>query len=143
MSDVAFVMDGAPVAKARPRFGYGGRVYTPQTTADYEGELRRLARQAMKGRSPLKGPVALFAAFYLPVPASYPAKLKKRALSGEFRPNVRPDLDNFLKSAADSLNKIVLNDDGQIVEIITTKFYSDQPRTEVIVRPLSGVGGQS
>ena len=49
----------------------------------------------------------------------YPAKL--------------PDFDNLEKFAVDSMNKIVFDDDKQIVSCRTDKRYSERPRTEILI----------
>ncbi|MFL8231041.1 RusA family crossover junction endodeoxyribonuclease, partial [Clostridioides difficile] len=52
-------------------------------------------------------------------------------VEGLIRPNKKPDLDNIIKSVADSLNGIAYKDDSQIVEVVSKKYYSDRPRVEV------------
>ena len=39
-SELTFIIPGPPVPKQRPRFGRGGRVYTPPATRDYEIAVR-------------------------------------------------------------------------------------------------------
>lgn len=47
------------------------------------------------------------------------------------------DLDNIIKSVADSLNGIAYKDDSQIVEVVSKKYYSDKPRVEVILEDIN------
>jgi hypothetical protein len=46
------------------------------------------------------------------------------ALRGDVRPTSRPNLDNFVKSALDAINTIVVADDCQIVELTARKRFS-------------------
>ena len=45
-----------------------------------------------------------------------------------------PILDNVVKIIADSLNQVAYRDDTQIVDCQCRKFYSDNPRVEVIIQ---------
>jgi len=135
---IRFTLAGAAVGKQRVRFVRAtGRAFTPEKTVNYEGRLAHAAQQAMAGRPPLEGPVAVEANIYVAVPASKSKKWKAAALAGEIRPTTKPDIDNVIKSAADGLNLIVWIDDSQIVQLQTAKFYSEAPRLEIAVRRLN------
>jgi Holliday junction resolvase RusA-like endonuclease len=128
----------APQAKARPRLAIvGGRpqIYTPQKTARYEDGLRLLAQKAMAGQPPTDEPVLLQALVRVPIPPSWSKGRKQAAHYGEIRPISRPDLDNFLKSIADALNRIVFWDDAQIVEIRALKYYDRDPGLRLTIQP--------
>lgn len=43
----------------------------------------------------------------------------------------KPDTDNLVKFYADILNGIVYHDDKQTVQMVASKFYSENPRTEI------------
>ncbi|CZR99694.1 Endodeoxyribonuclease RusA [Clostridioides difficile] len=58
-------------------------------------------------------------------------------VEGLIRPSKKPDLDNIIKSVADSLNGIAYKDDSQIVEVVSKKYYSDKPRVEVILEDIN------
>lgn len=118
-----------------------GHAYAPARTVTYEGRLAFAAQQAMGGRRPLEGPLAVDVAAYMPIAASKPKKWQAAALAGEIRPIKKPDYDNFAK-ICDALNLIVWVDDAQVVDGRIRKFYSDRPRMEIRVRPLEkGVFG--
>ena len=136
---VEFVVAGKPLAKARVRFTKSGHVFTPGKTVAYEGQLAFAAQQAMDGRPPVSGPVAVTLEVHLPVAASWPAKKRQAALSGTLRPTGRPDLDNFAKML-DALNLVVWNDDSQIVELCVFKRYSPSPQMAVTVDLLDSNG---
>lgn len=46
-------------------------------------------------------------------------------------PTSVPDLDNLQKSVFDACNKVLYEDDAQIVQLTVRKFYSDEPRVEL------------
>lgn len=58
-------------------------------------------------------------------------------VSGNIRPTHKPDFDNVTKAVCDALNGIAYSDDSQIVDAMERKFYSEQPRIEVIIRQAS------
>lgn len=58
---------------------------------------------------------------------------RSKMLSGFIRPTVKPDWDNIGKLVADALNGIAYDDDKCIVDAQVRKFYSDQPRTDIII----------
>ncbi|WP_407651755.1 RusA family crossover junction endodeoxyribonuclease [Acetobacter thailandicus] len=58
------------------------------------------------------------------------------AVAGQVLPVSRPDIDNQMKTAADALNRIMWNDDVQIVDAHLTRRYGPQSMTVIEVRPL-------
>lgn len=48
----------------------------------------------------------------------------------------KPDIDNMVKFYLDCANGIVFDDDRQVVSIVANKYYSEKPRTEMIVTEL-------
>ena len=60
--------------------------------------------------------------------------VQQKMRSGEIRPTVKPDFDNIGKLIADALNGVAYDDDKCIVDAQVRKFYSDNPRTEVILQ---------
>ena len=133
---------GPAVAKARPRVTRKGFVYTPAHVRQYEAHGRLAAQQAMDGRSPIADPVRAEITVDLPVPMSWSGKRRMAALRGEIRPTSRPDTDNYVKSALDAINEIVITDDCLVVEIIATKRYAEIPQLVITITPLT-IEGQS
>lgn len=130
--NIVYVVPSTPVAKARPRtVGLrNGRVrtYTPAKTANYENHAKKCAMIAMRGQQALEGPVRFTCEIYLPIPKSWPKKKQAAAAAGEVRPISRPDIDNYIKALLDSANEIVVQDDSQVVELVSRKSYSHNPR---------------
>lgn len=133
---------GDPVAKGRPRFamrraGQRPIAYTPQKTRNYESDLRFAAQQAMGGRALLRGALAMRVTVSLAIPQSWSGKKQREAIAGIIAPTKRPDLDNFWKAAADSLNGVVFADDSQVVEAVCRKIYSDKPSLKIEVAEIA------
>lgn len=132
MAFFEMTLDGIPVAKARPRFRRNGSCYTEHRTASYETRVRQSAALLHKGE-PTKAPVSLFLVFRMPVPTSYPKKLKETLLTTSWHHAKRPDLTNLEKAVEDAINGIVWKDDGQVSVKITRKIYSATPGVTIQV----------
>lgn len=101
-----------PVAKGRPRFGRGGRIYTPNETVRFENAVRSQI-QIRRPETYQSGALVVWIDFLI-VP---PKKTLRR------HPSVRPDIDNYTKAVCDAANGILWKDDGQIVELHVRKLY--------------------
>lgn len=134
---VTFQVEGTPVGKGRPKFARRGNfvsTYTPTKTRDYEDLIKVAAKQAMGSSEPLKTPVAAYIYITVPIPQSYSKKRFKACLDGSERPCKKPDCDNILKAYFDAMNKIVYDDDSQIVEIYSKKVYGTIGMVEVLIK---------
>jgi len=131
---IEFTVDAAPVAKGRPRFsGRGGfvRTYTPKATTDWEVLVKQAATRAMGSSKPLEGAVRLSIRFWLPIPASWSKKRSEAAKQGLEHHIKKPDVDNFAKAVMDACNEVLYMDDSQVIDLHTSKYYSDWPRVEI------------
>lgn len=141
---IHFTIYGEPVAQGRPRAGkiQRGRLrgktilYDPEESRDYKTYLK-LAASQQAPEKPLEGPLQLVVHIYRSMPKSFSKKKKAAAEAGEIRPTTKPDADNYLKGVSDAFNKIIWQDDSQIVSATVEKWYSEQPRIEVIVTKLT------
>lgn len=135
---VQFTVPGVPVAKGRPRLGTikgQARAFTPAKTRAYESEVRHYAAEAMRGRALIEGPVAVDVTAYLPIPKSM-TKRDRACIGATVFPTTRPDVDNYLKSALDALNGVVIRDDAQVMQAVAAKVYTqDGPCLSVTVWP--------
>lgn len=101
----SFFVSGRPHAKARPRLGRGGNVYTPLTTVEWETEVKATALELGIGK--MLGAVSADLLFYLPGRGpAYKAK---------------GDVDNLTKAVLDALNGIAYEDDIQVVRLLVEK----------------------
>jgi Holliday junction resolvase RusA-like endonuclease len=135
---ITIVIPGKPIPKARPRFT-GNRCYTPAKTSSYELLIRLLANREMAGKQKLDGPLQMTMKAHFAIPASWSKSKRAEALLGNISP-AGGDTDNIVKSVADGLQKIVFNDDKQIVKIAASKaFTNGEPFVVVTVQPIEPV----
>lgn len=132
-------LDGDPVGKGRPRFVRAtGRTYTPEKTASFEARLGYAAQAIMRNKQLLAGPLVILVMAFRSVPASWSEKKKQKAILQYLHPTSKPDADNFLKIVMDSMNKVVWNDDSQVIDARVVKKYSERPRLEISISLLDG-----
>ena len=128
---MTFIVKGEPKGKARPRFARG-RAYTPQTTVDYEKEIKaRFLECGGKFSHADKFTVDVIACFG--VPKSAPKKKVKDMLAYQIMPTKRPDIDNILKVVLDALNGVAYYDDSQVVRVVGTKAYNKEPFLQISI----------
>ena len=137
MMSIMFTVYGQPVAKGRPRFSTRGKfpvAYTPEKTKTYEAEVGLMAKAAMGASKALEGALEAFIYVTFPVPASYSKKRTEACLNETEKHIKKPDLDNVVKSVIDGMDKVVFNNDSQIMSIHATKVYGEIAKVEVLVR---------
>ena len=119
-----FIVEGPPQGKARPRFSRKSQtVYTPSKTAAYEKEIANAYRRA-DGKLFKKGCyLAVSVEAYFTVPKSFSKVKVGQAVSGDLRPDKKPDVDNILKAVLDGLNGTAYEDDSQVVSAKCIKWY--------------------
>jgi Holliday junction resolvase RusA-like endonuclease len=54
-------------------------------------------------------------------------------VEGKIRHTKKCDADNLAKSILDALNGIAYYDDSQVCELLVRKYYSDNPRVEILI----------
>ena len=131
-ASIAFTVPGEAVPWARA--GAHGTVrFTPAKQRSYAGVLKLFCGNAMAGRPPLEGPVALRVEASYGWPASWSARQRSRP--GARWKTSRADLSNVIKLVEDALNTVAWRDDAQIVMCTAYKLYSDLPALRVEVTP--------
>jgi len=139
--EIALVIPGKAVPKERPRTVRDAngdvRTFTPGRTTRYSKTISTVGQSAMRGYGPFSGPVACVMTFVFPVPRSWSAERREKALAGAILPTIRPDLDNVAKTILDGLNGIVFYDDAQITTKTVSKVYGATPETRLVFRPLA------
>jgi len=104
-----------PLAKERPRATRTGHVYTPKRTTQYEKTIAEL----------YDGP--LFPADHT-VEVSLVFSKEGTTLvvtatkDPDWKPSLRGDVDNYVKSLLDALNGVAWEDDKQIIEVTARKL---------------------
>jgi Holliday junction resolvase RusA-like endonuclease len=135
--EVRFTVPGRPVPKARPRFGSGGRVFTPASTLAAERAVAAAAWRAWPSEAAFSArPVEIEAVFRYAVPASWSKRRRAEALAGGVAMTSGSDVDNLIKTVLDGLNGGPIIDDSAVVAVAGRKAWASEDGTEVIVRIL-------
>lgn len=143
---IEFFVPGTPVGKGRPRAarrGAGVVMFTPEKTAGYEALVAAAASNAMRAEAgPLfTGPLEAALEMRIPIPASWSKAHKAAALAGAELPTSKPDIDNVAKAILDACNGVVFRDDAQVVMLVATKAFSDEPGVRVVIRECGWIAG--
>lgn len=138
MTEISFTINLAPVGQMRARHSARGgfaKTYKAKEQRAREDKLRLFLHEH-RPAEPFDCPVELCVKAYMPIPKSWPKKKRAQALAGTIRPTTKPDLDNIIKHIKDVMNELFWTDDKLVVGYGsgTGKFYSDQPRWEIVVR---------
>ncbi len=124
MREIRFVVVGEARAKGRPRFA-NGIAYTDKKTVAYENLVKMYASEAIAGKDQLQPPIIanINVSYQLP---------KSKSPKKNWHKTSRPDLDNICKAILDSCNKIIFNDDSEVISLSIRKFYGEKSEVEVI-----------
>lgn len=138
MKTILFEIMGEPVAQGRPRAGksFSGKtvLYDPLKSRDFKQYVKLVAAQNAP-KELIEGPIILNVDFYRATPKKFKTGPKQLLIdSGALRPTTKPDVDNYVKGIKDGLNKVIWQDDSQVVELTVRKFYSLSPRVVVCIK---------
>ena len=130
-SKVVFTIPGPAQAKQRPRINRNtGRVYTPGATSKYE----KLVKESYGDNPCFEDQfISIKILFKFEVPKSYSKKKRAEALTGNLRPT-KADIDNYIKSVLDGLNKVAFLDDRYICSITAEKIFAEESKTIVEIK---------
>ena len=138
---IEFEIKGKVKAKQSFKFNRNGIKYTPSDMIEYSN----LVKMSFINKYPAwnteifaDNPLKVEINVYIPIPKSFSKKKKALALEGILRPTVKPDCDNIAKNINDALNRIVYNDDKQIVSLTVNKFYSNDEYVKVNISETGG-----
>lgn len=130
-------ISGEPIPQMRPRFARMGNAVC---TYDAQKKLKEGYKWQIKSQyreDPIPGPVYLDVTFYMPVPKSTSGIKKRQMVNGVLHHIKRPDIDNLQKFLLDCINKLVIEDDSQVVELRARKVYSGRPGTLIRITCLN------
>ena len=126
---VEFTVPGPAKAKARPRVGKGGRIYTPSDSHKYEKKVR----ECYEGNYYFDDEyISIKIMFKFDIPKSYNKKKHSEALEGIIRPT-KGDTDNYIKSIMDGLNGCAWRDDRYVFRIEAEKIFAEESETIIII----------
>ena len=121
-----YLLKGDPVAMCiKHRYG-DGRVWDLQKINKV---TTCITLDSQHNEAPFfQGPISLNISFYLPITSV-------KRLIFDNKPHTQdPDLDNLIRYVTEVGIGILYKDDGLISSITACKYYSTDPRTEIIIR---------
>ena len=121
---INITIPGEPKPQSRPRSRavqkagkWIAMTYQPKgPDMDYRTRIAQMAASEMVGRQLFDGPLAMWVLLAVTKPKSKP-KYKRC-------PDVKPDIDNYIKAICDALEGIVFRNDSQICQLIVKKLYA-------------------
>lgn len=131
MREVKLYINSAPIPQKRHRHN-GNKTYDPLAGVKkaYKNVIQVQMNQFLEhSEHMLCGPIHVTINFFMPLPNSKSSRKTKGLYHIQ-----KPDIDNLLKFILDTMSGVVYADDAYIFKIESTKFYSTQPRTEIILR---------
>jgi Holliday junction resolvase RusA-like endonuclease len=127
-------IDGIPVPWAAHQ-GYGRRAFNPKF------KERSFAQWQLKAQynqqAPLTTPVKIEFTFHMPVPEGTSKVRRLQMLNGRMHHMKRPDTSNLTKFCEDCLKGVVIEDDSQVVEIVSRKIYGEKPKTVIKIEAIN------
>ena len=138
MHEIQFHVTGCPVAQPRVkarRMGNRAGVYTPSTANAWKAAIAGACKphHGLRLTQPLR--VSLW--FTFPRPKGHYGSGKNASRLKDNAPHWKagkPDCDNLEKAVFDTLTDVQLwADDGQVVDVHTSKVYGDLPGVEVTI----------
>src|ERR1044071_1242779 len=129
---IDLIIPGIPIVWRAPYVGSRG-AYSPKYNE--KRIIQTLIRSIYKGEL-IVNPIRCDISFYLPIPKSASKKKQRQMRAKEIRPTAGGDFVNLRKWTEDCLQEIVIENDRQIVEGETSKWYDDEPRTVVRILPV-------
>jgi len=133
---VTITLLGRPVPSNRAPRGPNGFLFVPKRQTDAVAAIRVAASDAMQGRSPLQGPLAITFLAEMPIPASWPKRKQQAAMLNHIWPITKPDLKNLFALAEDALKTVVYHDDCIVCRHSTEKRYGAQAKIIITVSPI-------
>lgn len=124
-----YIIPGECVPKGRPRFTRRSHAYTPAKTKLYEKQVKEYL--IAQGAKPSDKPLEVWIYVYKQPLKSWSKKLIARATRGLVLADKKPDVDNYTKSVLDASNKLLFNDDKQVVSLHVIKAYA--PKAFVVI----------
>lgn len=86
--------------------------------------------------TPITGPVELTIVFFMPIPKKTSKAVREQMINRVILPDVRPDEDNMAYLVSNALQEIVYDDDKRVCAKHVYKFYGEEPKTVIRVRPI-------
>lgn len=118
---ISFSVEGTPIQQGSMRhIGHGRMIHNKAVElAAWRADIASAAKLA--GCKPILDPIAITMRF----------RVKRLKSVKRAYPTVAPDLDKYVRSVNDGLTGVAFADDSQVIKIIATKEYSDNPGVDI------------
>jgi Holliday junction resolvase RusA-like endonuclease len=135
---ITFTIPGKPYPQKRPRVTKFG-TFMPKENREAEKLIKACLAQAFPGKrlSPTQRPLRLSLLCAFAPAASWPQWKREAAIAGEIAHTMTPDGDNLAKTVKDALNRVIWQDDSQIVTTEVRKCWDEKPYTLVNIYPVN------
>jgi Holliday junction resolvase RusA-like endonuclease len=148
------IIPGKPIPKQRARYSKRGKhviTYDPQEADKRVVKDILISQLAEYHNSPYEITYMEFVnihcsnvfsvqfIFFLPINSSDSVVTRNKKLWGITRASTKPDYDNLEKFYLDCANGILWDDDSKVIQGKALKLYSEQPRTEIVVKHVEDV----
>jgi Holliday junction resolvase RusA-like endonuclease len=142
----SFTIPGKPEPYARARFARAGKFvhcYNPKAAIEAKYNVSMKDQLSHENADELKKLLAdensdysasVYGKFYVPISKSDSIATTVLKEAGKIRPDIRNgDIDNYMKLVLDAMHGVVYNDDKLVTTIHAEKYYSSNPRSELVV----------
>lgn len=132
---IEFSLAGEPIAWKRARPNHQNKcMYDPQKVEKerVKWQLRHHFRNDV-----IHGPVRIAFKFHFPVPDSTSGVRKRDMINNVIHHIKKPDGDNLVKFYLDCMTGIVFDDDCQVCNFSSEKFYAEFPSVYICIEPLN------
>lgn len=132
------IIPGVVVAQGRPRFSNRGgfsRAYDPPKSRAYKKVVQFHCKQN-KPKEIYAEPISIEIEIHRTPPKSWSGVRKERAIAGGILPDVKPDLDNFVKGVLDGASGILYKDDNIICQLSAVKKYASEDKAVIRIRKI-------
>lgn len=133
--DKSFVIEGAAVPMARPRFTRNNgvsRAYEPKECIDFKVKAKMVFLEKMRGETILSDPCLVETVYYFKPPETWSVLRKVASL---FTPSMnRKDIDNLDKTILDAMTGSVFIDDHLATGKASFKLYAPKDMVQIRVR---------
>jgi len=127
---ISFFVPGIPAPGGSKRGIYNAKLgrtlifeNNPEKNRNWRASVALAASEAMKGREPFNGPIALYVTFVMPRPKSH---FNSKGVLKDSAPDMhtkKPDLLKITRSTEDAMTGIVWKDDALIFWEQMRKYY--------------------
>lgn len=122
----AVFVPGVPRPQPRPRV-YGKHTVSDSPDSRAWKDVVAWTWRASDGDCVADGPVKMTLDLYLPRPKRL---MRKKDPVGPIPCGKRPDIDNYIKAIMDGLQGVAFADDGQVAQLVVSKWYCGRHNTE-------------